>query len=592
MKTRLVLIAFLVCSSLGSGLVRSGARAQGVGDLTFTIEKAQSKPTLELASFPDPFVPINGEYLIVLLNVANNGTANIDYDYCPPEGFCFNPLWFEVVDESGAAYQVDETTRAAADQSQEDILSFGNEIAPGTTGTIVLVFDVPAGVASWTLRGTDQATAPFSLPVTLTIDVAAADEAPIQAEMNEDVPTGQITIVATRAEVRKTIDVPTHPEPFVPQGEYVVVYLTLTNTGAAAEYDICPPEEPRVCLNQLWFEIADAQQRAYPVEPIAWGAFSLKPDFLPFGSELAPNSPEPVALVFDVPTVTDEWWLNSTPESPRQFSIHLKLSPAPGSIEVLRSSDGSEGAESAGAAVELILDTSGSMLEELEGKRRIDVAKDVLGKLVTETIPAGTPLALRVFGNTPDSCDTNLASPLQPLDPGAMSGLVAGLEAIDGVKTPIGASLEQVASDLAGATGTKIVVLVTDGEETCGGDPAATLRSLAAQGLDVRVNIVGFAVTDDATKAQFREWAHLGNGQFFDASGAADLGAAIAAAIQPPFRILDQDGQEVAKGLVGGDPVEVPAATYDVEVQSAEPETIANVKVEPGERVKVPWDDR
>ncbi|MBA2598683.1 MAG: VWA domain-containing protein [Chloroflexia bacterium] len=517
--------------------------------------------------------------------------AVAEYDYCPPEIACVNPLWFEVVAESGAAFPVDELVRAAFESSQEQVLTFGNEIPPGAAARIVLVFDVPAGGASRTLRSTDQASVPFSLPIPISAPVAVPEETVFEAEMNQFVPAGDIDLAATRAEVRTAIDLPSQPAPFVPQGEYIVVYLTLTNAGGvAAEYDICPPGGP-LCLSQLWFQLSDAEYNAYPVEPIAWSAFSLKPGFLPFGSELRPGSPESVALVFDVPAGGAEWWLDSTADAPQQFSIRLQLSAAPGAIQVVRAAGGSE-AGGAEPAIELILDTSGSMLESLEGQRRIDIAKDVLGQLVAETIPSGTSLALRVFGDTPDSCETLLAVPLQPLDPGAMSGTIASLESIDGVKTPIGASLERVAEDLQGATGARIVVLVTDGEETCGGDPAAAIRALAGQSIDLRVNIVGFAVADEALKAQFREWAFLGNGQYFDAAGSADLGQAIAAAVQPPFRILDAAGTEVASGLVNGEPIEVPAGAYTLQVLSAETFTIANVVVDSGARVEMPWDDR
>jgi hypothetical protein len=593
MYRRIVLACLLVGATVAGGFLGSGASAQEsaarTGDIHISIERAEVRETIEISSFPDPFVPANGAYLIVWLIVENNGTGVVDYDFCPPDAACFNPSWFEVVDDGGAAFPVDETTQSAFGLSDERVLPLGGQIQPDGAARIVLVFDVAAGAAAWSLRGTDQAMSPFSLPIVTSSPVVATEETPLQAGMNQIVPVSGIEIVATRAEVRATIDLPSQPEPFVPQGEYVVVYLTLTNTGGDAEYDICPPGGP-LCASQIWFELADADGRTYPVEPIAWAAFSMNPDFLPFGGVLAPDSPEPVALVFDVPAGVTEWRLNSTPEAPRQFSIGLKLSAAPGSVQVVRSSDGGEAA-SAGPAVELILDTSGSMLDPLESQRRIDIAKEVLGKLVAETIPPGTPLALRVFGSTPDSCDTNLVVPLQPLDPASMSGLIAGLEAIDGVKTPIGASLERVAGDLQDAPGAKIVVLVTDGEETCDGDPSAALHALAGQGIDIRVNIVGFAVEDEALKAQFREWAHLGNGQYFDAAGSAGLGEAIAAAVQPAFRILDADGNEVADGLVGGDPVEVSAGTYSVEVQSAEPTIVDNVRVESGARAKVSWED-
>ena len=137
--------------------------------------------------------------------------------------------------------------------------------------------------------------------------------------------------MATRAENRATIDLPSQPAPFVPaNGEYIVVYLTLINaSNGAAEYDICPPGDGRICLNQLWFQLRDKDDQAFPVEPIAWAAFSMNPNFLPFGGELLPGSPEPVALVFDVPAGIAEWWLESTPDAPRPFSIRLQLSPLP-----------------------------------------------------------------------------------------------------------------------------------------------------------------------------------------------------------------------------------------------------------------------
>jgi len=49
-----------------------------------------------------------------------------------------------------------------------------------------------------------------------------------------------------------------------------------------------------------------------------------------------------------------------------------------------------------------------------------------------------------------------------------------------------------VESDLAKAKGPKTVVLVTDGEETCDGDPGTVIQSLIDKGFDFRLNIIGF----------------------------------------------------------------------------------------------------
>jgi hypothetical protein len=164
---------------------------------------------------------------------------------------------------------------------------------------------------------------------------------------------------------------------------------------------------------------------------------------------------------------------------------------------------------------------------------------------------------------------------------------IADIEVVNEVKTPIGDALDLVAQDLADAPGTKIVVLVTDGEETCGGDPRAAIADLAAQGIEIHVNIVGLALDDPTLKRQFEEWARLGRGQFFDARSQAELSAAVARAVQPPYRVIDADGAVVASGVVGGPPVAVPPGVYAIEIESEPPGRIDQAAVGPGQAVKL-----
>jgi hypothetical protein len=276
----------------------------------------------------------------------------------------------------------------------------------------------------------------------------------------------------------------------------------------------------------------------------------------------------------------------STPEP-----TATEVSTEPGTLAVVAPTSGSEAPSaqvSDQVTIEIILDTSGSMLAAMpDGQRRIDVARNVLSDLVTNQLPAGIPVTLRTFGYQPDSCDTQQIVPVQPLDPAAMSATIQGIEPVNLVRTPIGASLEQVANDLAGVEGPKVVVLVTDGEETCNGDPAAAIQSLIDQGIDVQVNIVGFALDDDALRAQFRDWARIGNGSYFDATNAQELDQAIAKAVQAPFRVLDADGNEVARGTVGGDPIDVPPGAYTVVVLTDPEQRFENVVIEPGGQIEL-----
>jgi len=188
---------------------------------------------------------------------------------------------------------------------------------------------------------------------------------------------------------------------------------------------------------------------------------------------------------------------------------------------------------------------------------------------VNESLPAGTPFALRVFGHREArSCRTDLEAPLAPLDAGTIAKKIAAIEPMDRSKTPIAHSLELVAQDLSGARGPCVVVLLTDGEETCDGDPAATIEALRGRGVDVRVSIVGFAIDDAELKTTFRYWANLGGGEYHDATGAGDLAASIRSSLRAPFEVLDGAGNVVASGTVGGEAVTLPAGGYQVRVGS------------------------
>jgi hypothetical protein len=172
--------------------------------------------------------------------------------------------------------------------------------------------------------------------------------------------------------------------------------------------------------------------------------------------------------------------------------------------------------------------------------------------------------------------------PVQPLDPQYFVSSVEGIVPQNLAKTPIAASLRMVGEDLAGTPGRKTVVLLTDGEETCGGDPRAEIAALAATDVEVRVNIVGFAVEDASLKAEFAEWARIGRGRYIDAAGAADLDAALGEAAALAFTVRDAAGAVAASGTVGGGNVALPAGSYRVEIATVPPRVFEGVVVREG----------
>ncbi len=245
----------------------------------------------------------------------------------------------------------------------------------------------------------------------------------------------------------------------------------------------------------------------------------------------------------------------------------LTVTPSrqPGTLRVVSSKASTP--DSAFGAVELILDASGSMLQRLDGERRINIAKQTLKRLVNELLPANTAYALRVFGHRqPDACDTELVQALGPLNRSTASAVIDGIQAKNLARTPIADSLARVSQDLAGVAREALVILVTDGEETCDGDPTASIAALRNSGFAVRINIIGFAIDEYALKQEFARWAELGGGAYFDATDADALSQAMQQSLQTTFSVYDAGAQNVASGTVNGPAITLPPGDYQVSI--------------------------
>jgi Mg-chelatase subunit ChlD len=270
----------------------------------------------------------------------------------------------------------------------------------------------------------------------------------------------------------------------------------------------------------------------------------------------------------------------------RTSSYYIKptLSRGMGRFDVV--STGERIARVAAPQVELILDASGSMREKrnlVNGRLKIDVAKDVLRQVI-ETMPEGSHVALRVYGRKiregrPGDCeDTELIYPFAALDRNKLLNQVDKIKALG--TTPLAYALEQAARDFGDALGEKIIILITDGKEECDGQPEEVVAALAQQGLNVRVNVVGFALADAKTKLDMEKVAARSGGRFYDATDQDALEAALEQAMAAPFELQDAAGQHVAKGVTGSNPIEVPEGHYKLVVQAVgEPILVRDVRI-------------
>jgi len=237
--------------------------------------------------------------------------------------------------------------------------------------------------------------------------------------------------------------------------------------------------------------------------------------------------------------------------------------------------------------IDIILDASGSMLAEVDGRRRIDIAHDALAHLV-EQLPEATNVALRAYGHRrPRDCnDIELIAPLARLDRAAHTARINGVNPSPNGMTPIGLSLQQIADDLKGVSGDALVVLVSDGEETCNSDPAQIAAQLHADNPHLRVDVIGFSVGPDDSRARLTAIAQSGGGNYFDAGDANQLVAALQQAVTLTYRVLDSQGAEVFQGALGSSTT-LPAGNYSVVISGDEPLTVGDLRVGDGKSTTV-----
>ena len=183
----------------------------------------------------------------------------------------------------------------------------------------------------------------------------------------------------------------------------------------------------------------------------------------------------------------------------------------------------------------LILDASGSMWGQVDGENKIVIARRVLAEMVTE-LPASSTVGVVAYGHRRegDCQDIETLIPLGPLDPQAVAQAIEGLNPKG--KTPITGSLQHALDILESAKTRATVVLLSDGLETCGGDPCGAVRAALEKGAELVLHVVGFDVSGEDL-SQLQCMAQAGNGLFLTADHGDELAAALDAAMALPVDV-------------------------------------------------------
>ena len=246
--------------------------------------------------------------------------------------------------------------------------------------------------------------------------------------------------------------------------------------------------------------------------------------------------------------------------------------PGCAELAVVGERDGEPAFSISDRVVELVFDASNSMWAQIDGRAKMAIGKEILTDAL-DWLPGDLSLALRVYGHQHPREQRNCRDS-ELMVPAGTGNRDRIRQAIDGFRprgqTPLGYSLEQIQADLSGFSGERAVVLVTDGIESCGGDPVAAARSLRETS-DTPVHVIGFGLgsADESDLAGLRDIADASGGRFLTARDARELREAISATVGTSFRV-SRAGETVASGTLGTDDVvRLSGGEYVVELDSS-----------------------
>jgi len=242
------------------------------------------------------------------------------------------------------------------------------------------------------------------------------------------------------------------------------------------------------------------------------------------------------------------------------------------------------GLSAADTNIELILDASGSMWGDVGEMTKIEAAQQALREVI-DSLPADNDnlnVGFRVYGHRGDnteamkelSCQsTELLVPIPGID---KSRLIAEIDEVNPVGwTPTALALEQAALDFPeGLDERNIIVLVTDGKETCDRDPCAVARAMAELDPPVRIDVVGFDVTPE-TANTLACIPDSTAGNFYPAGDGQVLASTLREIVDKEIELLLVPAPEVVAVEMEPAPMDL-----DPEVAETEPQPAPEVELE------------
>ncbi|GAM14723.1 vWA domain-containing protein [Mesobacillus selenatarsenatis] len=189
--------------------------------------------------------------------------------------------------------------------------------------------------------------------------------------------------------------------------------------------------------------------------------------------------------------------------------------------------DGGEETKPAEKAI-ILLDASSSMLQQADGRVKMEIAKDAV-KSFAKTIGQFSEVSLLVYGHKGSDSDADKGVSCSGIEEVYPMGKYAKEEfhgAVDSFEskgwTPLAGAIQKAGEMSSSYDGNTTIYIVSDGAETCDGDPVQTSKDLIAKNTDSSVNIIGFDVDGEAEN-QLKAVAEAGNGEYFKADNPEEL---------------------------------------------------------------------
>lgn len=209
----------------------------------------------------------------------------------------------------------------------------------------------------------------------------------------------------------------------------------------------------------------------------------------------------------------------------------------------------------------IVLDASGSMWGQIDGRPKVDIARETL-RTVLQSVPSDMELGLMAYGHREKGACEDIEL-IVPPEAGTATAITQAADAMRFLgKTPLTAAVRQAAEALRYSEEKSTVILITDGVETCEADPCALGKELEAAGVDFTAHVVGFGLTAE----EGREVACLAQntgGKYLQASDASQLKDALAAAVVAPSAATEASAEPEPAPAPAAEPPPAPAVVAE-----------------------------